>query len=246
MMKKTLILNTAALFAATSLVAGPKGTVIDSVPAPYEPVSDELGFELSAGYDTTYIFRGVDFGDHLVWVGLDWETEVAQDLSLGLGAWYGSLAEDPYTELTLDAGLSYTVGALTFGAGYTHYFFFQDDADVPEVGATLGFEAGPLDVELGYFYDFEVEGSYLELAIGTEFALTERVALAPGAAVAYNFDYYTGTNDWNHIGVSLGLPITLTSTATLTPYIAANFPLDAISSTEKDQVYGGVSLSVSF
>lgn len=245
MMKKTLILNTAALFAATSLVAGPKGTIIDPGPEPYTPASDELGFELSAGYDTTYIFRGFDFGDHLVWVGLDWETEVAQDLTLGLGAWYGSLAEDPYTELTLDAGLSYSLGAVTLGAGYTHYFFLQDNEDVPEVGGTLGFEAGVLDIELGYFYDFEVEGSYLELAIGAEFALTDRVALAPGAAVAYNFDYYASGSDWNHIGVSLGLPITLTSTATLTPYVAANFPLDAITD-QSDIVYGGVSLSVSF
>jgi hypothetical protein len=245
MMKKTLILNSAALFAATSLIAGP-APILDPVPTPVATADDSLGFELSVGYDTKYIFRGVDFGDHLIWAGLDYELELSEGLSLGLGTWFGSLAEDSYNELNLIGGLSYDAGPVTLGVGYTHYLFLYDNEDAAEVNGTLGFGAGPLDIELGYYYDFEVEGSYLELAIGAEFALTERIAIAPGAVVAYNFDYYTDATDWNHIGVSLGFPITLTSTATLTPYVAANFPLDAISGTESDEIFGGVALSVSF
>ena len=34
------------------------------------PVDDSLGFSLTAGYDSSYIFRGVNYGDHLMSVGL--------------------------------------------------------------------------------------------------------------------------------------------------------------------------------
>ncbi|MNC97153.1 hypothetical protein D3C83_147140 [compost metagenome] len=52
---------------------------------------------------------------------------------------------------------------------------------------------------------------------------------------------------FNHIKEGVSLPIKLTSTATLTPYIAGNIPIDSLEDNgEDDQVYGGISLSVSF
>lgn len=244
MMKKSLILNTAALFAATSLVAGP-ATVIDPLPPQPEVADDSLGFSLSVGYDSKYIFRGVDFGDHLVWTGLDYETELAEGLSFGVGAWYASLAEDSYTQLNLIGGLTYDFGLVAVGVGYTHYIFPDGGSDVPEINGTLGFAVGPVDIDFGYYYDFEIEGSYLDLTVGAEFAITDWLAIAPSGTVGYNVEYYTESTDWNHIGVSLGFPISLTKTATLTPYVAANFPLDALEG-EKDEVIGGVSLTVTF
>jgi hypothetical protein len=47
--------------------------------------------------------------------------------------------------------------------------------------------------------------------------------------------------------VGLSLPIKLTSTATLTPYIAGNFPLGDLDDLGEDsRVYGGIALSVAF
>ena len=82
--------------------------------------------------------------------------------------------------------------------------------------------------------------------IALPFAVTDRISVVPAALISYGIDYY-GVDGFNHVKVGLSLPIKLTSTATLTPYIAYNLPIDALDDLgEEDEIYGGVSLSVSF
>jgi hypothetical protein len=46
--------------------------------------------------------------------------------------------------------------------------------------------------------------------------------------------------------LTLGLPLKLTETATLTPYIAANLPLEVLEADQDAEMFGGVALAVSF
>lgn len=43
---------------------------------------------LSAGYESTYIFRGLDLGGDAPWMGVDTRWSLAPNASLDLGAWY--------------------------------------------------------------------------------------------------------------------------------------------------------------
>lgn len=208
---------------------------------------DEIGAEISFGYDSVYMFRGVDFGENLVWSDVNLTLPLADSLELNVGAWYAGLADEDYSELDLYAGLTYNINdSVSVGVGYTHYYFPRTDADYGEVGATLGYSIAGVDLGLGYYYDFEVEGSYYEVGASYEVALTDSVSLVPGVVVGFGDDYY-GVSGGNHVGLSLGLPIKLTSTATLTPYVAGNLPIDSLDDAgEDDQVYGGVALTVTF
>ena len=239
------ILGCAALLAASPVKAG---TPVEPTPMP-EP-SPEIGAEVSVGYDTHYIFRGFNFGENLVWGGVDVSVPLDDALSLDLGSWYGTLADDPYDELNLLAGITYDLGGVQLGLGAIWYYFPQGSGgggigndDAFELGASIGGSLGLVDVGLGYYYDFETDGSYIELGAESTIELSDRIALVPGAAIAYADDYY-GVSGFNHIGVSLALPIALTDTATLKPYIAGTWEIDG--SGADDEVYGGVSLSVSF
>ena len=111
-----------------------------------------------------------------------------------------------------------------------------------------GGKAGPINVGLGYYYDWEeYEGHYLEATVSSSFKVTPWLAIEPAAGIAYGFDYNFGGNGWDHVVMSLGFPIALTETATLTPYIAGNLPIDKLEDTGEDALlYGGVSLSVEF
>ena len=227
-------------------VAG--STMMSKGPVMPAPVDEDLGFEVGLGYDSSYVFRGVDFGDHSVWGSVDYSAPLTDDLDLGLGLWYETVAEsgNGYEELDVIAGLTYSLGAVDLGLGLIWYYFPDSDSDALELGTSIGTSIGAIDLGGAASYDFEVDGWYFEVSAESTIELTDSVALVPGALVSYGEDYY-GVSGFNNAGVSLALPITLTKSATLTPYIAASFALDALEDLgEDDHIYGGVSLSVSF
>jgi len=209
-----------------------------------EPFS--LGAEASIGYDTKYVFRGVDFGDNLIWGDVNITVPLNDTVDLNVGAWYASLADDDFDELDIYGGISADLGAFEIGVGLTWYYFPMTDDDALEPGISISTSAGPLDVSLGYYYDLEVDGSYIELAAQSEIEVSDTVSLVPGVSVSYGDDYY-GVSGFNNVGVSLALPIALSDSATLTPYIAGSLAIDALDDLgEDDHLYGGVSLSISF
>ena len=240
------VLGCAAFLAATPVKAGTPMAPVAPAPAP----APAIGAEVSVGYDTKYIFRGFDFGDNLVWGGVDLGVPLTDALSLNLGSWYGTIADDPYDELNLLAGLSYDLGGVELGLGAIWSYFPQGAGgggvgvdDAFELGASVGVTAGVIDFGLGYYYDFEADGSYIELGAESTIELSDRVGLVPGASISYGDDYY-GISGFNAVGVSLALPIALTDSATLKPYIAGTWGID--NSGQPDEVYGGVSLTVGF
>lgn len=254
-LKSIALTSICVLGSALHASAGDPAVVETPAPLPPAPASsgglvDEIGAEISFGYDSVYMFRGVDYGDNLVWSDVSLSVPLSDSLELNLGAWYASLAEDHYSELDLSAGLTYNItDSLNIGVGYTWYYFphiRSGNHDVDEIGASLGYSVAGIDLGVGYFYDFDTDGSYIELGASYGVELSDVVSLVPGVTVGFGDDYY-GVSGGNHVGLSLGLPIKLTSTATLTPYVAGNLPIDALDDLgEDDQVYGGVSLSVSF
>ena len=219
-------------------------------PAPAEPFTTNepftLGAEASLGYDSNYIFRGVDFGDNLIWGDVNLTVPVNDTVDLTVGAWYASLADGDFDELDVYAGVTADLGAFELGFGATWYYFPSTGGDTLEPGVSIGTSAGPVDFSLGYYYDIEAEGSYIELAAESEIEISDTVSLVPGASLSYADDYY-GVSGFNNVGLSLALPVALTDTATLTPYIAGSIAIDGLEALgEPDHFYGGISLSVSF
>lgn len=249
-MKKTKFATTAGILGcAAFLAAAPVKAGDPVVPAP-APASTEIGAEVSVGYDTHYIFRGFNVGENLVWGGVDLGVPLGEGLSLNLGTWYGSLADSAYDELNLLAGVTKQIGNIEVGVGAIWYYFGQGIngggsgiEDALELGASLGASLGPIDLHLGYYYDLEEDGSYIELAAEHTYEVSDRIAFVPGALISYADDYY-GVSGFNAVGARLTMPIKLTDNATLSPYIAATWEIDG--SGQDDEVYGGISLSVSF
>ena len=241
----------ASAFAGTTVSTG-KGPV-SPPPAPAVGLFDSVGATVDVGYDTHYFFRGFLISEQNVWGQVAVSVPLATNLSLGLGAWYTSSSDISYDELDLNAGLSYDAGFAKFGLGYTHYEFFNGSAgdgngvsSAEEIGATISKALGPVNVALGYYYDFETEGSYIELGIDAPIAVTDNFSIVPGALVSYGDEYYSSDSDFQHLKLSLAFPIKLTATATLTPYVAGNIALSTTEEFTDDTLYGGVKLSVSF
>ncbi len=249
---KSLTLATAAC--AGSALAG---ETTYSTPAPVPPMveaADEaLGFSLAVGYDTQYIFRGVDFGDHLVWGDVSYANDFGGPVEMSLGAWYASTNGNEGTELQeLDiyGGISASAGAVDFGAGAIWYYFPDDDSYTFEVYGSMGTSFAGVDLELYVGHDFELNdgGTYAAITAGYSIPLGDTLSLDFSSGVSYGDDYsVAGADGFNNVDLRLALPIALTDSATLEPYIAGSIAIDSLSDAgQDDHVYGGVSISVSF
>jgi len=247
---------------ALSAFAGSPG----KAPEPVQPVVADttLGATLTVGYDTNYIFRGVQFAENLVSGSLDWVVPIDKTFSLDLNAWYGVSADDSaepfagnhsYGELDLSPTLYATLGDFKLGLKYTWYHYMGDAGhvieDVNEVGATVAYSAFAktpyqLDLGAGAYRDFTADGWYFEYTVSHTFEITSWLSIQPGVLISHASHYY-GVDGGNTFKPWLAAPIKLTKTATLTPYIAGNIPYGSLNDLgEKDRVYGGVALSVSF
>lgn len=192
------------------------------------------------------------------------------ETTAGNGAPFGQ-GDFDYSELDLSTSLSYDAGFATFGLVYTHYEFWDgfsgtnagvlngtgegNVSGADEVGLTVATSVGPVNLSGGYFYDFRIGGSYFELGADLPIEVTPWLSIVPAVKVGYGIDYYTnGVNasappsGFTHVLPTLSAPIKLTSSATLTPYIAYNISLGArhALNTQDSEIFGGVKLGVSF
>ncbi len=242
----------ASAFAGTTVATG-KGPVTPPAPPASTGLFDSVGATVDVGYDTHYFFRGFLMSEQNVWSQVALSVPLATNLSLGLSAWYTSSTDISYDELDLNAGLNYDAGFAKLGLGFTHYEFFHGDGGddtgihgAEEIGLTVAKGLGPVNVGAGYYYDFETEGSYIELGVDAPIAVTDNFSIVPSALVSYGDEYYSAESDFQNLKLALAFPVKLTTTATLTPYVAGNIALSATEDVTDDEIYGGVKLSVSF
>jgi len=142
-MKLNALLKTLGFMAlaATPVVAGTIAPAPKNPIAP-APVNDDLGINASLGYDTNYIWRGLNYGQHWVRSAIDGSIllvggaseDGAGSTSLNWGAQYGSFAGDQdhfapgagspeasFQRLQLGAAIAHDFGPATVSLGYTYY-----------------------------------------------------------------------------------------------------------------------------
>ena len=209
-----------------------------------EVAAEDIGAEVSVGYDTDYMFRGVNLGQDLLWSDVNVSTSLSDGLDLGVGAWYANVADDAGNdELDIYAGLSTSMGDMSVDLGATYYYYPDPTAGegTLEFGIGLGTSAGPIDLSLGLYYDIDLEAAYYEVGAATSFDLTDTMAVDVGGAIG-NADGDTLTA----LTFTIGVPITLSDSASLSPYVGVNIPLDDFEDVEDDTIYSGLSLTVGF
>ena len=246
-----------ALAAASALVAG--------------TASAEIEYELHAGLSSAYIFRGIDLGDELAETGFDVATEVA-GLGVSGGLWYAAW-EGPsgvpgfdadFDELDIYGEVSKDLGFATVAVGYIYYHFPQANGtaffvpfdDAQELYFSVSKEFFGVDFSAAYFWDIETDNDgYSEIGASKGFELSPCLTLNTGATLGYLFE----EGDASHFQTKVSLDWAFTETATLSPYIAHSWalseggrfagvssPSSALYGGSSNELFGGLSLAVSF
>lgn len=212
-MKLNALLKTLGFLAlaATPVVAG-TAPAPDKNPIAPPPVNDDLGITASLGYDTNYIWRGLNYGQH--WVRSAVEGSIlligganedgAGNTSLDWGAQYGSFAGDQDHFLGGAGNLEASFQRLQLGAAIVHDF-------------------GPASVSVGYTYyrnmgALQRNGGPLNSGMndGQEVSLGLATALGPiDLATSANYDF---VNDSWYFDVNASSTIAITDSFSVVPF----------------------------
>ena len=148
-MKLNALLKTLGFLAlaATPVVAGPSAKAPKNPIAP-APVNDDLGITASIGYDSNYVWRGINYGQHWLRTGLNGALllvggaaeDGAGSTSLLWDVNYGSLAGD-------QDSFSPNIVAAT-GGNIKNTNSFQR----LQLGAAISHDFGPASVSFGYSF----------------------------------------------------------------------------------------------
>jgi len=226
-----------ALAAASALVAGTATAM-------------QIDYEISTGYTSEYIFRGVNLGQDLVDVGLSAATEIDR-FGISAGAWYATFRDNiPFDsnatdELDLFGSVTYDFDFLVAGVGYIWYYYPEAGGHTAEVPVSISRDWGIVDTSLTYFWDVRGDNDgYTELAITNETELNSCLTLSSGLFTGYLAE----RGRLCHITAKVALDYALTETATVSPFIAHSWALTEVGAYQgsKNQLFGGVQVAVSF
>jgi hypothetical protein len=145
-MKLNALLKTLGFLAlaATPVVAGPSAPAPKNPIAP--PVNDDLGITASMGYDSNYVWRGINYGQHWVRAGLN-----------GAIPLVGGAAEDGAgsTSLLWDVNYGSLAGDQdSFSPSLPAFTGIQKTASFQRLnlGAAISHDFGPASVSFGYSF----------------------------------------------------------------------------------------------
>lgn len=200
--------------------------------------------EVTAGYATDYIWRGVKRGENLFEGGLQFGLSLDQNTTVTLGA-YGAEADDfDQTEVDFNAGVAYDFGLVTGTAEYTYYGY--NDAlgeDQQEVAVGLEYEL-PYEIKssLKYFISLEGDnGGY------SEFALSKSVNIAENQYIlgSVTQGFLVEEGEFAHTTASLSYNYRFASGITASPFVAYSFGQEGVGDVDAGFI-AGVKASFKF
>lgn len=264
------IINSLTILVACSALTAQAGVTAAPAPAPESHWSGSV----TLGYDSDYIYRGVEVygtgsdgrAQDLVSGSIDLNYRINDRWTWNMNAWYGSSANSDtnYEELDLYTKLLYKINdQWSIGPSFRYYYYPTFSGTNYDAQYEPGLEAvwtpfANTTINMGVFYETESEAFYAELGVNYLFKINDMFALLPGAVISYvdrnDTQFAPSSSGFNHAAIYLKAPITLKSNVTLTPYIAVNFPLDGVDdyshwlngSDQDTEFYFGAALSVSF
>jgi hypothetical protein len=218
----------------------------------------ESGFHV--GYNSQYIFRGLDLGDDAYEYGLDLagSCDCGLDWSAGLWSISPDNSDGNIDELDIYAAVSKDFGGAAVAVGFTAYTYDTSAPDDAEVFLSISSEFSG-GFEGGVTAYFGTDGIFqqqilLEGSLGYTHEISDTITASVGLTYGYIADDGLGgyaTSDGKaYFIASLGLDVALSDQITFSPYVsyvdAYAKNLAATSAGVEDGAVAGAMISFSF
>jgi len=234
------------------------------------------GAELTAGWDSLYMFRGVNvirgdqnYGSSLAWTDLNTTWNITANDSITAGVWLAfGVDRTDYKEVDAYIGYTKTIGDLSLGFGYIFYDAFSGPLYSHELNWSAAYtfnlpkgititpgliyylNLGP-DANDGYGIA-ETGSSFLQARIDAGIPLyKDIISLEPwvafGASFGYNYlDDGSTLTGANNLELGVSLPIKINDTITVSGYAAYSNQWANLVGTEPNTFWGGAKVTFSF
>lgn len=173
--KVLAVASMAVALTGTSLFAGDGKTFKEKVVV--EEPTQWYNAALSTGWDSLYMFRGVnvlshgaygntdEYGSGIYWTDLSFTWNITENDFLTVGSWMAFGTQNTsYKELDVYASYTHTIGDLALSAGYTFYYVFPEGSDLYanelNVKAAYTFDLGFMSVVPSIAYYFNLGPNY--------------------------------------------------------------------------------------
>jgi hypothetical protein len=215
----------------------------------------EIESEFHVGYNSEYIYRGVELGKDAYEYGLDFAGSSDSGLDWSAGIWSISPDGGNDDELDIYASVSKELGIGSVAAGFTVYTYdggLEDDAEV-----FLGLSTQSCGLDLGLTVFFGTDGNFedeilLEGTIGYSFEVSSQTTANIGITYGYMLDEGVATSGASDDGevyasASISLDYAVSDSITFSPYVSYSEGEDKRIADAADGVlFGGASVSISF
>jgi len=192
------------------------------------PDSKVLSVDVSSGYDSRYMFRGVNVLPNagIIWAGVAPTWNITPDDSITVPFWYATAlgrtsggVNHNYREFDVPVNYTRTIGNLSLGAGYLLYTYFNLDGAKPggtavqnelELNAAYTLKTGDISwvPSLSWYYELGTPSGYSYGSInpGSSFLSPQLTVNVPiykdvitfNPATQYNFTFGYNPNQEGH------------------------------------------------
>jgi hypothetical protein len=236
-----------ALAAASALVAG--------------NAKAEIEYDISTGYSSMYLFRGLDYGDNLVELGLSASTEY-NGFKFSGGVWASAFessndiqgvnnpgnTNDYSNEVDMYVQASKDFGFATLSVGYIYYWNVgQLGLDAQEIPFTISRDFGFMNAYVSYFWDIDRDNDgYTEVGASKSWTLNSCLTLNYATNIGYLMEQGQCSAWTNRLSLDWGF----SENAKLSPYIAYALSMSDDVDTQyrgsENEFVGGAMLRVKF
>lgn len=214
-------------------------------PSPAEEEEEKtLSWGLDLDFVSKYIWRGINLNNDVsiqpnVWVS-------AYGFTAGL--WFQvatePLEDDNLEEIDLTLSYAHSFGQIGLEGGYLRYTYpgFTDVDSTNELYVIASYDT-TLAPSLSVYRDLDLETWYLELGVGPEFSLSDKLSVNPGAVFGLYSSDEEGTQDLNRIEPSVALNYDIGGGFSATAHAHYVITLnDEIEDFYENRLWGGVGL----
>ena len=208
----------------------------------------EIESSFHVGYSTDYVFRGANqggAGEGLYEYGIDFTGDASCGTTWNAGVWRAEFADGLSEETDIYGSVSKEFGAVDLSLGLIRY---DGAGDTSEIFLGAGTELCGLSLAAVVYYDVDAaDGNmYGELSAGKSYEVGGGATLDLVASIGSTIDG-GAADDYVTYGLKAALSKELGENLTGSIYIAGEITEGVrATSTEGDDLYGGISLSYGF
>lgn len=213
--------------------------------------ADGLGFSVNLPYESILYYRGTRVGENGTPLSLDMDVRLTENLTWANNYKFINFIDDDSADskVHLWTALFYKTGNLSIGPSFKFHrnnSAGSNTRDVYDLGVQALYDFGPVKAGVGYSYDLESEGHYVEAGLSAPIKITPKLTITPAAEITWLDGWVRPVEGLNNIALRVTAAYKICPIFTVAPFVAYNIPLEVTEDRYSEEFIAGAALHIKF